>query len=118
MRGRGGWRAVAALALAGGAAWSDPPAPPSKGNNPPVVEPAHTGTAPASVLAENRLRGDAGWKDTGKANPAILALWASPFAVSPGDTLDIYVHSVAAAVLLQVYRLGWYGGVGGRLVAA
>ena len=106
------------LALVGGAACSDPLAPTSRSDNPPVVDPADSGTIPVSVLAENRLRGDAGWKDTGKANPAILALWASPYAVSPGDTLDIYVHSVAAAVLLQVYRLGWYGGLGGRLVAA
>jgi len=41
-----------------------------------------------------------------------------PLHGEPGDTLDLYVHSVAATVLLQVYRLGWYGGVGGRLVAA
>ena len=118
MRGRGGCRAVAALALAGVAACNDPLAPTSGSDNPPVVKPVDSDTGQASVLAENQHRGDAGWKDTGKANPSILALWASPYAVSPGDTLDLYVHSVAATVLLQVYRLGWYGGVGGRLVAA
>ena len=118
MRGRGGWRAVAALALAAVAACNDPLAPTSGNDNPPVVKPVDSDTGLASVLAENRHRGDAGWKDTGKANPSILALWASPYAVSPGDTLDLYVHSAAATVLLQVYRLGWYGGVGGPLVAA
>jgi len=69
-RGRGRWRAVAALALAGAAACNDPLALTSRSDNPPVVEPADSDTGQASVLAENRLRGDAGWKDTGKANPA------------------------------------------------
>jgi hypothetical protein len=33
-----------------------------------------------------------------------------------GDTLDLFVHAVAPKVSLEVYRLGWYGGIGGRLV--
>ena len=43
MRGRGGWRAVPALALAGGAACSDPLAPSSGNDNPPVVKPGGAG---------------------------------------------------------------------------
>jgi hypothetical protein len=115
-RGRGVWRAAAALALTAAAACSDPLAPTDDGGPPVVVKPADTDTSQASVVAENRHGGDAGWKDTGKSNPSLLALWASPYAVSPGDTLDLHVHSAVATVLLQVYRLGWYGGVGGRLV--
>jgi N,N-dimethylformamidase beta subunit-like protein len=100
---RAGWRpTAAALLLLAGAACHDPLAPGREQDEPPpTVDP-----------------GDAGWKDTGRPDPNLLALWASPYVVSGGDTLDIYVHSAAPHVLLQVYRLGWYGGVGGRLVAS
>ena len=82
-----------------------------------VVKPAANDTSQASVLAENRRERRRGVEgQPAKSNPALLAMWASPYAVSAGDTLDVHVHSVAAMLLLQVYRLGWYGGVGGRLV--
>ncbi len=110
------WRAAAALALTAGGC-SDPLAPSDENDGPPVVvKPAATDTSQASIIAENRHEGDAGWKDTRRSNPAVLAMWASPYAVSAGDTVDVHIHSVAAKLLLQVYRLGWYGGVGGRLV--
>ena len=113
-----GWRrSAAALLVAAGAACHDPLAPTGNDEGPPaVVTSGDTGTTPASVRVENQLAGDAGWKDRGRSDPALLAMWASPYVVSRGDTLDVFVRSVASRLLLQVYRLGWYGGVGGRLV--
>ena len=38
-------------------------------------------------------------------------------ALAPGETESVYVNAPGArAVALQVYRMGWYGGTGGRLV--
>ncbi|HKU63046.1 MAG TPA: N,N-dimethylformamidase beta subunit family domain-containing protein [Gemmatimonadales bacterium] len=100
-----------------GVACNDPLAPTDETHAPPVViKPADTDSNQASILAENRRAGDAGWKDKGRSIPSLLAMWASPYAVSGGDTLDVYIHAVAETIDLQVYRLGWYGGVGGRLV--
>ena len=113
--GAWGWRAVAALALTAGPPVAIRSRPPTRTtgrrwwSNPPPTIPVRHRCSPRTGV-----RGDAGWKDNRRANPALLAMWASPYAVSAGDTLDVYVHSVAAMLLLQVYRLGWYGGVGGQ----
>jgi hypothetical protein len=37
-------------------------------------------------------------------------------SVSPGDQLVLRMRAVAASASVYVYRLGWYGGAGGRLV--
>jgi hypothetical protein len=113
-----GWRrTAAAFVVLAGLACHDPLAPDQEDGSPVVVTPADSG-AQGSVRRENQLPGDAGWKDIGRADPSRLAMWASPYVVSGGDSLDVFVHSVAPHLLLQVYRLGWYGGVGGRLVAS
>jgi hypothetical protein len=115
---RAGWRpTAAALLLVAGVACREPFAPAEDAGPPAVVSPGDSG-ARRSVGEENQLAGDAGWQDIGQPRPDRLALWASPYVASGGDTLDVYLHAVAPHVLLQVYRLGWYGGVGGRLVAS
>lgn len=82
-------------------------------------------SVPASCLGthqalecENHFAGDIGWytPPDARATSAELALWASPYAASPGDTLDLFVHSTAASASVVVYRLGWYGGRGARRV--
>ena len=69
------------------------------------------------IAAENALAGTPGWL----GRPAIgtaIEVYASSTDVVPGDTLDVHVStSPAAQYRLLVYRLGWYGGVGARLVA-
>lgn len=44
--------------------------------------------------------------------------YVSRISVQPGDTLQLHVStSAAAAYRVEIYRLGWYGGLGGRLIA-
>ncbi len=45
--------------------------------------------------------------------------YADPASVAPGDVLRLHVRAPAGVsrVDVQVFRLGWYGGAGGRLVA-
>ena len=68
------------------------------------------------VECENQVGGDLSWYTTpdARANPSELALWASPYAASVGDTLDVFVHSILPSAKVVVYRLGWYAGRGGR----
>jgi hypothetical protein len=56
------------------------------------------------------------WYTTNLAEVYDLAVWASPYAVSPGDTLSVFVHAKSATVSVRVFRLGWYGASGGQLV--
>ena len=71
-----------------------------------------------SAIADNRLVGDSGWHipATQRAAATQLALWASPYTATVGDSLDVFIHATYGPVELTLYRLGWYGGFGGRAV--
>jgi hypothetical protein len=44
--------------------------------------------------------------------------YASEVSVQGGDRLELHVSTVpAASYRVEIYRLGWYGGLGGRLMA-
>lgn len=101
--------AVLLAGLSLGCAVDSPTAP----RRPP---PPPTG-AGDSVVVENLNAGTTSWRVSVLAPAESLALWASPYAALPGDTLTIFLRSVKAALTLEIYRLGWYGGTGGRLMA-
>lgn len=71
-----------------------------------------------SVASENKLPGTADWftKPYQWASPSKLAMWASPYSAGPSDTMEVFIHSTAGRVTLSLFRLGWYGGLGGRLL--
>jgi len=48
----------------------------------------------------------------------ILAGYASSQSVNIGSTIHFYVRAPQSGFSIKVYRLGWYGGAGGRLVAS
>src|SRR4029453_2435896 len=87
------WRMVGGLSALAVSACSEPIAVDSDQEPPEVVRPTETDTLQASVEVENHLSGDLGWRDQEKADAAALALWASPYAASVGDTLDLLVHA-------------------------
>jgi hypothetical protein len=71
-----------------------------------------------TVASENKLPGTTAWltKSNKWSNQNNLAMWASPYSAGPSDTIDVFIHSAKGAVTLTLYRLGWYGGLGGRLL--
>ena len=69
------------------------------------------------VQLENALPGSVGWR-IARAPAHAVEGYASEVSVAPGDSLDLHVSTApAASYRVEVYRLGWYGGAGGRLVA-
>ena len=79
--------------------------------------------APPSIAAENRLAGTTAWRLPGRASLIGGAAhgpvegYVAEQAIAPGQTQSVYVNAPGAhEVTLQVYRMGWYGGTGGRLV--
>jgi hypothetical protein len=69
------------------------------------------------IQLENALPGSAGWR-VSKAPEHAIAGYASDVSLGPGDSLDLHVSTApAASYRVELYRLGWYGGAGGRLVA-
>lgn len=79
--------------------------------------------APPSIAAENREPGTTAWRLPGP--PSLLggaahgpvAGYVAEQALAPGQTERVYVNAPGArTVRVGVYRMGWYGGTGGRLV--
>ncbi|HEY7830569.1 MAG TPA: N,N-dimethylformamidase beta subunit family domain-containing protein [Solirubrobacteraceae bacterium] len=68
------------------------------------------------IAGENALQGAKGW--WGKHAPAhAIEAYTSQCSVFPGDRLELHVSTrPAARYRIEVYRLGWYGGRGARLL--
>lgn len=92
---------------------SPPPASPSA--SPDLVTPHPIGGRPKdnAVTAENAQRGDPRW-DRGRVAGAVEAYLGTP-SVGPGERLSLRA-SGSGTVDVEWYRLGWYGGDGGRLL--
>ena len=80
------------------------------------------GAAPAAIpqnpiQAENARPGTAGWLRA-DAPSTVIAGYSLTTSVAPGDRLRLAVSAAPGTrYRVEVYRLGWYGGVGARLVA-
>jgi hypothetical protein len=126
-------RAVAGLLVAGilagcgASAQPPPPAAPASGavNAPrlPFRWLIPTAGPQPSIAAENRARGTGAWRLPGPsrdvgglAHGAVIGYVAAP-TVSPGQVQRIYVSAPGSRhVRISVFRIGWYGGTGGREV--
>lgn len=70
-----------------------------------------------AIQAENANAGSSGWR-TQPAPPHAIEGYASQASVVAGDTLELHVSTAPAQrYRVEIYRLGWYGGAGGRLLA-
>ncbi|MGI8429047.1 MAG: N,N-dimethylformamidase beta subunit family domain-containing protein [Solirubrobacteraceae bacterium] len=82
-----------------------------------------TGGSPPTVARENQHRGTTAWRLPGPAaNAGGLAHgtvrgYVAEQSLTAGQTQRIYVSAPGAArVRIRVFRMGWYGGTGGREV--
>ena len=66
------------------------------------------------IQRENALPGTSSWGNGDRQDSAIQG-YASETSVEPGETLHLHVSS-PGDYRVEIFRLGWYGGVGGRLV--
>jgi len=85
----------------------------------PGVARAQAPCASNPVACENALPGapaDA-WRVDGAGDPSIQG-FATTMSVQHGEPVSFKVSTPAAEFRIDVYRLGWYGGRGARLVAA
>ncbi len=71
-----------------------------------------------TIAEENQLAGDDGWKIARPALIGEITAYCGQVSVQRGDTLDVHVSTMTdgAKYEADVYRMGWYGGVGGRNV--
>ncbi len=88
---------------------------------PPAVAPAAGPTlAPTtdSIAAENALPGNPAseWDVVGNGDPALQG-FATDISVNHGATIQFKVSTTATDYRIDIYRMGYYGGMGARRVA-
>lgn len=104
---------------------------------PPAPVPAHPRRVPSgpfrwlvrtagpqpSVASENRHRGTRSWRlpgpavDVGGVARGPVAGYVAEPAISPGHIQRVYVDAPGTrSVRIRIFRIGWYGGAGGREV--
>ncbi len=72
-----------------------------------------------AIQIENALQGSTGWKFTQMATVQLQA-YADKTSLDPGQSIKFFVSTQSAGTgyTISIYRIGWYGGAGGRLVAS
>jgi hypothetical protein len=100
---------AALLALLVAGAGSAPLGPRAAGAAPEEVNP---------IAVENARPGTPGW---GLSHPSLdheVEGYLAEVSADPGDTLQLHASSASPSLDIEVYRLGWYGGVGARRLLA
>ena len=68
-----------------------------------------------AIIAENAKPGHLWWVTTAQSAGDIEG-YASQVSVVAGDTVTLHVNTKASSFHVEAYRMGYYGGIGGRLV--
>src|SRR5579859_896465 len=72
-----------------------------------------------AITVENSNPGDPNWDAFNPPNDfTTLSGYASPLSVNRGGTVNFYVTTTAATYTIDIYRTGWYGGAGARLMTS
>ncbi|MCC5637261.1 DUF4082 domain-containing protein [Nostoc sp. CHAB 5844] len=71
------------------------------------------------IVLENQKPGTTNWKITNQANNNEIAGYATATSINKGSSLGIKVSvATPGAFNIDIYRLGYYGGTGGRLITS
>ncbi len=90
----------------------------------PPASSTTTGSTPVSsrvpvaqwVIDENRLPGTQDWALTTSGKTHDIEGYADHVSAQRGDTVQLMVSTTAPSFHVEAYRMGFYGGLGGRLV--
>jgi len=68
------------------------------------------------IQKENRQPGTTAWQLTNPADNRQIEGYASLTSVLVGGDIDLFVNTQDSTYTLSIFRMGWYGGKGGRKV--
>ena len=68
------------------------------------------------VVTENAKAGTTAWQLSNPATAREIEGYASLTSVNRGGQITLFVNTKESAYTIEVYRMGWYGGAGARLV--
>ncbi len=70
-----------------------------------------------TIKAENTKLGTTAWQITNPATNREIEGFASLTSVNRGEDISIFVNTAEPTYMMEIFRLGWYSGMGGRAVA-
>jgi hypothetical protein len=68
------------------------------------------------IQSENAKIGTTAWQIQNPASNGEIEGYASLTSVNRGGSIDLFVSTTSTSYTIEVYRMGWYGGAGGRRV--
>jgi hypothetical protein len=74
------------------------------------------GTGAGWVARENQRPGTTAWRISQIGAPGAIEGWADHASAASGDRMRLFVSTTAPRFRIEAYRMGWYGGLGARLV--
>jgi hypothetical protein len=72
---------------------------------------------PNPIQVENAKAGSSSWQLTNPATNHEIEGYASATSVNAGDQINFYVNTTSSFFTIDVYRIGWYAGLGARELA-
>lgn len=79
----------------------------------------HAASAPNPIVAENSCPGSSTWwPDLPLGSQDSIEAFPAPVSVNIGESVKLYVSTTAPSYQFRIYRMGWYHGLGGRLMYA
>lgn len=69
-----------------------------------------------AVQIENARQGTEDWKLFRSSDNQEIEGYASATSVANGESISFYVSSIESTYSMQIFRMGWYGGLGARAV--
>ncbi|WP_194921069.1 N,N-dimethylformamidase beta subunit family domain-containing protein [Catenulispora rubra] len=83
----------------------------------PSSAPCATVVRPAGwSKIENAKSGDSSWRASFDSDTSEVAGYVNQVSAACGDTLDLHLSGYVSSASVTAYRMGWYGGAGGRVV--
>ena len=85
-------------------------------STPPATLPALTAPYSQAISDENQIPGTAAWRVTNDGDARDIEGYLNVTSAQPGETVNLYATTVAPTFTVEAYRMGWYQGLGARLV--
>jgi PKD repeat protein len=81
-----------------------------------LIAAASYAVAANPVQTENAKAGTTAWRLTNPAASREIEGYASLTSVNRGGQITLFVNTAESSYAIEIYRMGWYGGAGARLL--
>ncbi len=69
------------------------------------------------ITKENQLQGTLEWQLSNPATQREIEGYASHTSINKGESIKLFINTEASEYTLSVFRMGWYNGLGARLIS-